>query len=193
MACRLTVTKSLPRSTLTSNSQTQPNAWWRHQMETFFASLAICAGNSPVTGEFPSQRPVTRSFDVFFDLRLNKRLNKQWWGWWFETPTRSLWRHCNGTRRWQETHKHSPMYVHYDGHGSAFRFTGHSWGTDNPFVTGESPHPNEGTVNTEFKYFLCDQPEQVVEHIVELWGDLRRHDAHVKSTQCHEIILPKLP
>ena len=55
--------------------------WWRHQMETFSALLAICAGNSPVTGEFPSQRPVTRSFDVFFDLSLNKRLSKQSWGW----------------------------------------------------------------------------------------------------------------
>ena len=59
-------------------------------METFSALLAICAGNSPVTGEFPAQRPVTRSFDVFFDL--NKRLSKHSWGWWFETP---LWRHCN--------------------------------------------------------------------------------------------------
>ena len=65
-------------------------------METFSALLAICAGNSPVTGEFPAQRPVTRSFDVFFDLRLNKRLSKQWWGWWFETPSRPLRRHCNG-------------------------------------------------------------------------------------------------
>ena len=46
-------------------------------------------------GEFPAQRPVTRSFDVFFDLRLNKQLSKQWWGWWFETPSWSLWRHCN--------------------------------------------------------------------------------------------------
>ena len=52
-------------------------------------------GNSPVTGEFPTQRPVTQSFDVFFDLRLNKQLSKQWWGWWFETPSRSLWLHCN--------------------------------------------------------------------------------------------------
>ena len=43
-------------------------------METFSALLAICAGNLPVTGEFPAQRPVTRSFDVFFDLRLNKQL-----------------------------------------------------------------------------------------------------------------------
>ena len=64
-------------------------------METFSALLALCAGNSPVTGGFPSQRPVTRSFDVFFDLRLNKRLGKQSWGWWFQTPSRPLWRHCN--------------------------------------------------------------------------------------------------
>ena len=47
-------------------------------------------------GEFPAQRPVTRSFDVFFDLRLNKRLSKQPWGWWFETPSWSLWRHRYG-------------------------------------------------------------------------------------------------
>ena len=44
--------------------------WWRHQMETFSALLALCAGNSPVPGEFPTQRPVTRSFDVFFDVRV---------------------------------------------------------------------------------------------------------------------------
>ena len=52
-------------------------------------------GNSPVTIEFPTQRPVTQSFDVFFDLHLNKRLSKQSWGWWFETPSRPLWRHNN--------------------------------------------------------------------------------------------------
>ena len=49
-------------------------------------------------GEFPAQRPVTRSFDVFFDLCPNKRLSKQPWGWWFETPSWSLWRQCNGCR-----------------------------------------------------------------------------------------------
>ena len=69
--------------------------WWRHQMETLSTLLALCAGNSPVTGEFPAQRPVTRSFDVFFDLRLNKRLSKQSWGWWFEAPSPPLWRHYN--------------------------------------------------------------------------------------------------
>ena len=70
--------------------------WWRHQMETFSALLAICAGNSPVTGEFPIQRPVTRSFEILFDLRLNKRWSKHSWGWWFETLSCPLWRHCNG-------------------------------------------------------------------------------------------------
>ena len=58
-----------------------------------FGLLAICAGNSTVPGEFPTQRPVTRSFDVFFDLRLNKRLSKQSWGWWIETLSHPLWRH----------------------------------------------------------------------------------------------------
>ena len=43
--------------------------WWRHQMENFLVILALCEGNSPVTSEFPSQRPMTRIFDVFFDLR----------------------------------------------------------------------------------------------------------------------------
>ena len=60
-----------------------------------FRVTGLCEGNSPVTGEFPSQRPVTRSFDVFFNLRLNKRLSKQMGRRWFETPSGSLWRHCN--------------------------------------------------------------------------------------------------
>ena len=64
-------------------------------METFSALLAICAGNSPVSGEFPAQRPVTQSFDVFFDARLIKRLSKHSRGWWFETLSHPLWRHRN--------------------------------------------------------------------------------------------------
>ena len=72
--------------------------WWRHQIEIFSALLVLCTGNSPVTGEFPAQRPVTRGFDVFFDLHLKKRLSQQSWDWWFETPSRSLWRHSNDTK-----------------------------------------------------------------------------------------------
>ena len=71
------------------------DSWWRHQMQTFSALLTICVWNSPVTGEFPAQRPVTRSFDVFLYLWPNKRLSKQLLGWWFETILRPLWRHCN--------------------------------------------------------------------------------------------------
>ena len=60
-----------------------------------FRVTGICAGNSPVSGEFPAQRPVTRSFDVFFDLRQNKQLSKQSWSWWFERLSCPLWRHRN--------------------------------------------------------------------------------------------------
>ena len=70
--------------------------WWRHQMEIFSALLAICAGNSPGT----TQRPVTWSFDIFFDLRLNKRLSKHSWGWRFETPSCPLWHHSNEWEPW---------------------------------------------------------------------------------------------
>ena len=69
--------------------------WWRHQMETFSALLALCDRNPVVTCGFPSQRPVTWSFDIFFDLRLNKRLSKRSSRRWCETPLRLLWRHCN--------------------------------------------------------------------------------------------------
>ena len=72
----------------------------------FRSSMTSSNGNifrvtGPLRGEFtgdrwiPSQRPVTRSFDVFFDLRLHKPLSKQSWSWWFETPSHPLWRHCN--------------------------------------------------------------------------------------------------
>ena len=64
-------------------------------METFSALLAFCEGNLPVTGDFPSKRPVTLSYDFSFDLRLNKRLSKPSRRRWFEKPSRSFWRHCN--------------------------------------------------------------------------------------------------
>ena len=76
---------SINRSTLhtslsTAGYKNMGNPWWRHKMETFSALLAICAGNSPVPGEFPAKRPVTQSFDAFFDRCLNKQLSKQSWG-----------------------------------------------------------------------------------------------------------------
>ena len=65
----------------------------------FSSLLSLCEGNPPVIDGFPSQRQMTRSFDVSFDLRLNKQLSKRSRGWWFETPSCSLWRHCNAPRR----------------------------------------------------------------------------------------------
>ena len=75
------------------------------------ALLALCAGNSPVTGEFPSQRPVTRSFDRC-DLRLNKRLSKQSRRRWFDMPSRSLWRQCNVIKSTISTRVQINLHVH---------------------------------------------------------------------------------
>ena len=75
--------------------------------ENIFRVTCLCAGNSPVTGEFPSQRPVTRSFDIFSDLRLSKRLSKQSKHRWFETQSRSLWRHSNDSYS-------VPYWISYD-------------------------------------------------------------------------------
>ena len=82
------------------------------------AVLALCEGNSTVTGEFPSQRPVTRSVDIFSDLHLDKWLSKQSRPWWFETSSRTLWRHCYGFdvtwgRITRETTKHPSLVPHH--------------------------------------------------------------------------------
>ena len=88
-----------PREQRTSNSQSDWISWppmsstrWGHddviKWKHFRVTDLLC-------GEFPAQRPVTRSFDVFFDLRLNQQLSKQSRGWWFETSSPPLWRHCN--------------------------------------------------------------------------------------------------
>ena len=68
---------------------------WRHKMETFSTLLALCVGNSTVTSEIPSQRPVMRSFDFFLWSAPEQRLSIQSRRWWFEMPSCSLWRHCN--------------------------------------------------------------------------------------------------
>ena len=73
----------------------------RHPMEIFSALLALSESNQPVTDEFPSQRPVTLSFSIFFDMRLSKRLSKQQRRWWFEALVHSLWRHFNGNEHRQ--------------------------------------------------------------------------------------------
>ena len=78
-----------------------PHKWPVTRKMFPFDDVIMCVGNSPVPGEFPSQRPVTRGFDVLFDLHMNKRLSKQSRRWWFETPLHSLWRHHNRAM-WQD-------------------------------------------------------------------------------------------
>ena len=78
--------------------------WCDNYSDTLLSISMVTSSNGNIfrvtghlRGEFTAPRwiPYTRSFDVFFDLRLNKRLSKQWRGWWFETLTRPLWRHRN--------------------------------------------------------------------------------------------------
>ena len=77
-------------------------------IDFIYAMMTSSNGNifrvtGPLCGEFTGHPWITRtkaSFDVFFHLRLNKRLSKQSWGWWFETPSRPLWRHCTGCDLW---------------------------------------------------------------------------------------------
>ena len=84
--------------------------WYCYQCRISYMMASSNETNSRLTGPLwgestghwciPSQRPVTRSFDIFFDLRLNKRLSKHSGHQWFETPSRSLWRHCNVDSLW---------------------------------------------------------------------------------------------
>ena len=116
------------------------HAWSRHQMKTFSALLPLC-----VTGGFSSQRPVTRGFDVFFDLHLNKWLSRQSRRQWFQTPSRPLWRHCNvlchgcrlfdDGRTWGISSHGSDMMTSLNE--NIFRVTGLLWGE--PPATGGFP------------------------------------------------------
>ena len=83
--------------------------WWHYQMETFFVLLALCAGNSLVTCEFPLQRPVT-ALMFYLICALNKWLSKQCWGWWFEMPSPSLWLHCNALPQIYHIHPEKPLW-----------------------------------------------------------------------------------
>ena len=102
---------------------------WKH----FRVTVSLCG---EFTGEFPSQRPVTRSFDVFLDLRPNKRLSEQSQGWWFETPSCPLWRHCN-------ERKMSPTIWLLDGGCTNFHYRGFDQWWDHLGQWNESLIPSE--------------------------------------------------
>ena len=94
-----------------------------HQMKTFSVLPALYEGNPPFTGGFPSQRPVTSRGAFMFSLICA-------WRWWFETPSRSLWRHCNVTIS-PLRHVHSFANGRFNWRdGIMYRFTFHfasSW------------------------------------------------------------------
>ena len=85
---------SLQKEPVTQNSDVLIFMMTSSNGNIFRVTGPLC-GEFTGPGEFPTQRPVTRSFDVLFDLRLNKRLSKQPWGWWFKTPSWSFWRQRN--------------------------------------------------------------------------------------------------
>ena len=72
-------------------------SWWRRrQMEASFALLALCAENPPVTGKFPSQRPVTQGFDFYsYSASEPTVQHTMETAGDFETPSHSLLCHCN--------------------------------------------------------------------------------------------------
>ena len=132
-----------------------------------FRVIVRLCGEIIVTGEFPSQSPVTQNFDIFFDLCLDKRLCKQSGRRWFETPSRSLWRHSNATStvvvidgrfhddviKW----KHFPRY----------------W----PFVRGPVNCPHKGQWHRALMFTLiCARINDWVNNREA--GDLRRYRTH---------------
>ena len=91
-------------------------------MEIVSVLLAFCAENSPITGEFAAQRPVTRSLQVFFDLSPNQQLSKQRRRWWFEMPSHSLWRHCNDDE-WKRVPALGAATIYIKPHGCTLIYT----------------------------------------------------------------------
>ena len=127
-------------------------------MEPFSALLAFCAGKSPVSGEFPAQRSVTWSFDVFFDLRLNKRLSKQSWGWWSETLSCPLWRQCNVVET-QLLHSHTQWFSNKSLVARAVWDGTLSWTRTKSFWKGAVTHARHTSVSCRLA-----QPTHVCHH-----------------------------
>ena len=138
--------------------------WWRHQLETFSALLALGEGNPPVT----------LSVNVFFNLSLNKRLKKQSRRGWYETPSCSAWRHCNDImtpgchcyerivprqRRVSPTLsvKRGPddYFMMTSSNGNIFRVTGHLCGE----FTGPRWIPHTKASDAELWCLLWSAPE----------------------------------
>ena len=138
----------------------------------FSALLALCEGNSLVTVEFPLQRPVTRGFDVFFDVYLSKRLSKKSRRRWFETLSRSLWRHCNVFYNWFTTYgDHNAYWVSFEDFVRRI-----IWIYKNDYPTIQK---------TKFKDSVRISSIILVIYIQLQYSRYIWNPAAVQSTQCH--------
>ena len=123
-------------------------AWWRHQMETFTPSLALCEGTpqkdqwrgalmfSVICAWTNGWRKQSRRrwFETmlphrFQEIRqsvvLSKLCSRPWQAGWFETPSRSLWNHCS---MWLGNGQLTPALHHYFiGTGTIVGLHGHRW------------------------------------------------------------------
>ena len=134
-------------------------------METFFRVTGVTG-----PGDFPTQRPVTWGFDVFFDLRLNKRLSKQPWGWWFETPSWSLWRQCNLIRPesgFVKPWNHPAKWIHSIQNGGQVSVeTSDTWFYQSPiggFIVKEKENIDNVAIFIKIRYETIDKVQQLKE------------------------------
>ena len=163
---------------------------WRHQMEPFPVLLAFCTGNSPVTGEFPSQRPVTRSFDVFFDL--NGWVNNREAGdlrrhrAYYDAILMVLWDGLCGVwgKRAGEHGLQWPLFTKETNASSATTWWRHQVGTFSALLAicaGNSPVPVNSPHKGQWRGALMFS---LIWAWINVWvnngeaGDLRRHRAH---------------
>ena len=152
-------------------------------METFSALLALCGGKS--TGWFPSQRSVTRSFDVFFLVRLNKRLSKLTICWWFGTPWRTLWRHCNEERNTRGLDSWVTLTFTLQNEKFYISWWRHQMETFSALLAlcaVNSPHKGQWHGALMFSLICAWIHGWVNNREV---GDLRRHRAHYDVTVMH--------
>ena len=134
---------------MASNTPDNYPNWWLPASMTYIFMMTSSNRNifcvtGPLCGKFtgdrwiPSQRPVTRSFDVFFYLRLNKRLSKQSRGWWFKTSSRSLWRHCNVSPSLSELIGDTETTRNYLRHYRCFHYCDVTMSVLTPQITSNS-------------------------------------------------------
>ena len=167
-------------------------SWWRHQMGTFSAQLALCAGNSTVTAEFPPRKASDAELWCFIHLCLNKRLSKQSWGWGFETPLRSVRRHSNVLRynSLPCTFLLSPILSNCfqvlvimvtSSNGNIFRVTGHLCGE----FTGHRWIPRTKASDAELWCFLWSAYELRLSE--QLWGWWFETLSHPLWRRCNDV------